>query len=110
MKKKKKIEKIYHVLDDDCKMCVRRVMARSPLMQDLHDAKGYSLVSIKGSLSYLLSMTEIIETGIGEAFGEMSDEEQKVVFADYFRDIKTILELFKRMKDGVDSADRTTTI
>ena len=82
MKKKKKTEKIYHVLDDDCKMCVRKVMARSPLMQDLHDARGYTLVSLKGSLPYLLNMTEIIEIGIGKAFGDVSDEEQNVVFAD----------------------------
>ena len=102
-KKKKKHEVISHVLDNDCKMCVRNVMAQSPFMQDLYRAKGYTCVSIKGSIPYLINMTEIIEMGISKTFGEVSDENQKIVFAEYFSDIKTILEMFKRMKEGADA-------
>ena len=104
-KKKKKHEVVSHVLDNDCKTCVRNVMAQSPLMQDLYGARGYTLVSVKGSIPYLINMTEIIEMGIAKAFGDASDENQKIVFAEYFSDIKTILQMFKRMKDGAETTD-----
>lgn len=104
-KKKKKYEVVSHVLDNDCKTCVRNVMAQSPLIQDLYGAKRYTLVSVKGSIPYLLNMTDIIEQGIAKAFGEASDENQKIVFSEYFSDIKTILSMFKRMEDGTIYTD-----
>ena len=50
-------------------------------------------------------MTDIIEQGIAKAFGEASDENQKIVFSEYFSDIKTILSMFKRMEDGTIYTD-----
>lgn len=106
----KKKEIIHHVLDDSCKECVRKVMTKSLLMQDLYHAKGYTLVSLNGSIPYLKAMTTIIEEGIKKTLGDISDDEQNVVFADYFSDIRTLLNMFKHMKDGTVSTDRTTTI
>lgn len=90
-----------YMLNNDCKKCFRNEVEKSPFIQDLYQAKGYTLVSVKGSIPYLLRMTDIIELGINNTFEEQAHDEQKCIFSDYFSDIKTILGMFAKMRDNV---------
>lgn len=98
--KKKRIKKkiVEHVLDKDCKQCVRNRIEQSSLISDLNESKEWSLVTLNCSLPYLNEMTNLIERFIKEAYDDVSDDNQKTIVAEYFTDIRKILMMFSEMK------------
>ena len=99
MKKKKKRKKVVeHVLDNDCKLCVRNKIEQSSLINYLNETKKMSLVTLSCSLPYLTEMTNMVERFIKEAYDDVSDDNQKTIVAEYFTDIRKILMMFSEMK------------
>ena len=96
--KKKKDSKVVHVLNEDCRTCVRDSMAKSPFMQDLYNAKTIKLVSIKGSIPYLKAMTKVIAEGV---LSIATNDDEKTIFSDYITDIITMLDMFENMRKDV---------
>ena len=99
MKKKNKKKKIVeHMLDNNCKLCVRNKIEQSSLINDLNGSKGMKLVTLNCSLPYLTEMTNLVERFIKEAYDEVSDDNRKTIVAEYFTDIRRILMMFSEMK------------
>lgn len=98
MKNKKKDVKVEHILHDDCRTCVRDVLKESPFVKDLYDSKSFKLVSLRGSLPYLIEMTKVIGEHLIEA---SNNDNEKVIFSDYISDIQTMLLMFNNMKNDV---------
>lgn len=97
-KKNKKDTKVVQVLNDDCRMCVRQQIAESPFMQDLYNAKAYTMISLKGSIPYLKEMTNIIKEHL---LSTATDDRGKAIFSDYSTDITILLDMFANMRKNV---------
>jgi hypothetical protein len=97
-KKNKKDSKVIQVLNEDCRTCVRQQIAESPFMQDLYNAKAYTMISLKGSIPYLKEMTNIIKEHL---LSTATSDRGKAIFSDYSTDIMTLLDLFTNMRKNV---------
>lgn len=94
-KQTKPIKKEIHTLSDDCRSCAREIIGNSPLVRDLYEARGYTLLSVRSSTAYLLKMTEVIADFVA---GTTDDDKQKALFDEYFTDVKTIISMYGRMR------------
>ena len=92
MAKKKKTKKVVHVLNDDCKMCMRERNLSEPIIRDMLEAKRATLVNMNYTFPGLLKMNDVIHRGIMKICDE-GDKEGFNAIDQYFEDIRKLIQL-----------------
>lgn len=107
VRKRKKSKIIRHVLHDDCRECMKKVLKEQPLVKEIGSIADFKestlhLYHTKNSLPYLLQMTVMSGKEIVRIFSESGNVELSRTMGDYFGDIEQVLRMVISMKEASD--------
>lgn len=94
---KKKQKKIVHVLNEDCKECMRQRNLSEPIIRDMLEAEKTTLINLRYSLQGLLKMNEVLHKGVMNLC-DVEDKQGYKAIDEYFEDVRKVIQLILMMK------------
>lgn len=98
-KKKKKVVREIHTLNEDCRECLKARNLKMPIVKEMAEGCNVTCLKLNGSLPYIKKMTDVVEvfvTGISEEHG---DKNQQKTMQEYFADVRHIIEFYEKMRN-----------
>ena len=94
---KKKQKKIVHVLNEDCKACMRQRNLSEPIIRDMLEAEKATLINLRYSLQGLQKMNEVLHKGVMNLC-DVEDKQGYKAIDEYFVDVRKVIQLILMMK------------
>lgn len=98
---KRKIRKTKIIVPgEECRECIRRRCLEMPVIKEMSEGCGVTMMTMHGSAGYLTMMTRVIRRYLLDMAAEWSERDEYVkVMSEYFDDIEQVLMIYANLRN-----------